>query len=146
MRQGLLILLLPLLLPLGLLALGLFFLHRCVLYVLIWLLWLPSGKDVLFVYSDSPIWHDYMDKEILPLVQERALVLNWSARSSWPRWSLAVHVFRSFGGRRSFNPMVIVFRPLRTARVFRFWEPFKDWKRGYTEPVGRMRDDLRLSL
>jgi hypothetical protein len=146
MRRVLLILLLPVLLPLGIVGFTLYFLHRWALYVLIWLLWLPGGKDVLIVYSDSPIWHDYMEREVLPSVQERAFVLNWSARNTWPRWSLVTHVFRSFGGRRQFNPMVIVFRPLRAAKVFRFWGPFNDWKRGYTEPVGRMRDELRLSL
>ena len=140
------ILLLPLLIPLTILAFALLALHRVVLYMLVWLLWLPRGKDVLFVFSDSPVWRDYMAQQVLPLVQERAVVVNWSERSKWPKWSFSAHVLQTFGGGREFNPLVIVFRPLRRARRFRFWQPFKDWKRGYTEPVERLTNDLRLNL
>jgi len=145
-RAALLVVLLPIIIPFAAAVLALYWLHRLVLYALIWLLWLPRGKDVLLVYSDSPIWHDYMRTQVLPLVQERAVILNWSHQSRWPKWSFSVHVFRSFGGRERFNPMVAVFRPFRSARVFRFWSAFKDWKRGYTEPVERLRNDLVLIL
>lgn len=76
------LLLLPVILPVAVVAFGLFFLYRITLYLLIWTLWLPRGKDILLVYSDSPIWQGYMASEVLPLVQERAVVLNWSQRSS----------------------------------------------------------------
>src|SRR5690242_1898618 len=92
------VLLLPIILPLGLLVLTLYWVHRLLTYVLIWCIWLPKGRDVLVVYSDSPIWRDYMRQEIIPLLDNRAVVLNWSERSKWPKWSFAVHVFRSFGG------------------------------------------------
>jgi len=133
---------LAVILPLCLTALILYLLHRVTLYLLIWLLWLPKGKDVLLVYSDSPIWHDYMATQILPLVEKRAVVLNWSERSKWPRWAFSAHVFRSFGGRREFNPLLVLFCPLRRARVFRFWSAFRDWKHGYTEPLENVRQDL----
>jgi hypothetical protein len=132
----------PLLLLLVIAALVFHLLYRIVLYLLVWSLWLPRGKDVLFVYSDSPIWHEYMATQVLPLVQERAVVLNWSERKKWRRRSLPVAVFWHFGGEREFNPMVVLFRPLRSARVFRFWSAFKDWKRGYREPAYRLRQDL----
>lgn len=134
--------LLPIIIPLVAIVFVLYILHRLGLYVLIWLFWLSQGKDVLLVYSDSPIWHDYMTTQVLPLVQNRAVVLNWSERAKWRKWSFPVHVFRSFGGPQDFNPMVAVFRPLRPARFFRFWPAFKDWKRGYTEPVTRLREEL----
>jgi hypothetical protein len=51
-------------------------------------------------------------------------------------------VFRSFGGRREFNPLVIVFRLFGRARSFRFWQPFQDWKRGYREPLEKIRQEL----
>lgn len=94
------------------------------------------------MYSDSPIWHDYIVTQILPRVHKRAVVLNWSERSKWPRWSFRPHVFRHFGRARQFNPLVILFRPFRRARIFRFWLPFQDWKRGYREPVERLREEL----
>jgi hypothetical protein len=133
---------LPVVLPLALIALALGVAHRAALYALVWTLWLPRGKDILFVCSDSSIWHEYMTTQVLPLVQSRAFVLNWSERKRWPRLSLPVSVFRSFGGGREFNPLVIVFRPFGRARSFRFWQPFQDWKRGYREPVERLRQEL----
>ncbi len=142
----LVVLFLPFVLPLVLVAIVLHILYRITLYLLVWVIWLPRGKDILFVYSDSPIWHDYMATEILPLVQDRAVVLNWSERKKWRRWRLGVAVFHHFAGGREFNPLVMLFRPVRLARVFRFWSAFKDWKRGYREPVDRLRQDLLNAL
>jgi hypothetical protein len=143
---ALVIVLLPFVLPLALVAITFHFLYRIALYLLVWTLWLPRGKDILFVYSDSPIWREYMATEVLPLMQERTVVLNWSERKKWPAWSLGVAVFRHFAGAREFNPLVVLFRPIRSARVFRFWPAFKDWKRGYREPVERLRQDLLSAL
>ncbi len=94
----LIVVLLPLVLPLALFAVANHLLYRALLYLLVWALWLPRGKDILFVYSDSPIWHEYMATQVLPLVRERSVVLNWSERKKWSRWSLGVAVFHHFGG------------------------------------------------
>jgi hypothetical protein len=142
----LLLVLLPFIVPLALLAIASHLLYRALLYTLVWALWLPKGRDVLLVYSDSPIWQEYMTNRVLPLVQERAFVLNWSERKKWSRWTLAVAVFRHFGGAGDFNPLVVLFQPLRLARIFRFWSPFKDWKRGHKDPVERLTQELVASL
>jgi hypothetical protein len=141
-KAALLVLLLPFILPLALMSIILSLLYSGVLCLLVWLVWLPKGRDVLFVYSDSPIWREYMTTEILPLVESRAVVLNWSERSRWSGWSLAVKTFRFFGGGRDFNPLVVLFRPFRRAKVLRFWSAFRDWKRGYREPLERLRQEL----
>jgi hypothetical protein len=138
----LIVALLPLVLPLALFAIANHLVYRALLYLLVWALWLPKGKDILFVYSDSPIWHEYMATQVLPLVQERSVVLNWSERKKWSRWSLGVAVFHHFGGAGDFNPLVVLFQSLRVARVFRFWSAFKDWKRGYKKPVERLAKNL----
>ena len=101
---------------------------------------------MLLVYSDSPMWHEYITTQILPLVQERAVVLNWSERKKWPRWSLGVAVFHHFGGARDFNPLVVFLQPLRLAKIYRFWSAFNDWKRSYKEPVERLTHELLASL
>jgi hypothetical protein len=145
-NTALLLVVLPLILPLALITITLYLPYRIALYLLVWALWLPRGKDILLVYSDSPIWREYVLSEILPLVQGRAVVLNWSERSKWSQWSFRVHLFRAFGGYREFNPLVVLFRPFRRARSFRFWLPFKDWKRGYREPVERLRQELSAVL
>ena len=103
--------------------------------------WLPQGRDTLIVYSDSPVWQDHMRREILPAVGSRAVVLNWSQRARW-RLGLAPAVFWHFGGYREFNPLAIVFRPFRRARVFRLWQPFRDWKHGRGEPLARIESEL----
>ena len=137
---------LPLILPLVVVALVLFAMHRIVLNMLVWMLWLPKGKDTLFVYSDSPIWHDYMTRQVLPLVHDRAIVLNWSERSTWRKWRLTQQVFYTFAGHREFNPMVIIFRPLRRPKLFRFWPAFKQWKKGHPDSVEQLRQELQMTL
>lgn len=130
----LLILLSPGIIVLTLVALALWFgialPYNLCLYTSIHLLWLRRGKDVLFVYSNSPHWKEYIEANILPKMAHRSVVLNWSDRSSWDRWALSVMCFRHFAGSREFNPMAIVFRPFRGAKVFRFWRAFRDYKHG----------------
>ena len=145
-NAALVVLFLPFVLPLVLLAIIFHILYRTTLYLLVWVIWLPGGKDILLVYSDSPIWHEYMATHVLPLVQERAVVLNWSERKKWSKKSLAVSIFYSFAGDREFNPLVIVFRLLRPALILRFWPAFKDRKHGRTESVERLREKLLLAL
>ena len=142
----LVLLFLPIVLPLALITLTFWFAHRIALYAFVWILWLPKGKDILFVSSDSPIWQNYMAMRVLPQIRERAIVLNWSERKEWSPLSFRARVFHSFGGGREFNPLVIWFRPFRQARIYRFWPAFRDWKRGYKEPVERLSQDLLSAI
>jgi hypothetical protein len=138
----LVVLLLPIILPLGLISLVFYLLSATFTYLLIWMLWLSRGRDILFVYSDSPIWHEYMTSQILPRVRERAVILNWSDRKKWSWWSLRARAFRLIGGHREFNPMVVLFRPFRRAQTFRFFHPFDNWKHGYKEPLERLTEEM----
>jgi hypothetical protein len=146
LRFTLIVLLLPVILPLATLGLVLHVLNKAVVYLLVWLWWWPRGKDVLYVSSDSPIWKEYMEVEIFPLVAERAVVLSWSDRNKWPKWSFAVRVFHTFGGRRDFNPMVVLFRPFRRTRVFRFLPAFQERKHGNNASIEQLRGDLVQAL
>jgi hypothetical protein len=132
--------------PVILLVLTVYWAFRLVLHALIILTWLPKGKDTLLVYSQSPIWHDYMTTQILPLVRDRAVVLDWSERKTWRKYSVPVPAFRLLGGYRNFNPLVIHFRPLRPALEFRFWTAFKDWKHGDKKAVEQLRQQLTSVL
>jgi hypothetical protein len=107
----------------------------------VWASWCVRGREILFVYSDSPIWRDYIEERLLPRFGERSLVLNWSQRRKW-RFSLARIVFSHFGGRRAFNPLAVVFRPFRPTRTFRFWQPFQDFKHGKPEALHQMESDF----
>ena len=117
-----------------------------VLYIVIWCFWLPRGKDVLFIYSNSPIWQEYMLSEMLPLVKNRAFILNWSERNLWKRWSLSVLAFRRWGGDKAFNPLILVFRPFRRVETFRFWPAFREWKQGNTVAVDQLKREVARSL
>jgi hypothetical protein len=105
-------------------------LYALLLHVLVWLLWTPAGKRVLFVYSNSPVWQSYIEDNILPRLPRGSVVLNWSERGRWRWWSLSAAVFHFYGGSREFNPLAVVVRPLRWGRTFRFWRAFRDAKHG----------------
>jgi hypothetical protein len=139
---GLLVILLS---PLLLLIAACLLLYAIALHLAIWLWWCTRGKQVLFVYSNSPHWQAYIEAQMLPALGTRAVVMNWSERATWATWSLAPMAFRFFGGDHNFNPMAIVFRPGRVCRVFRFFGPFQDFKHGKPQEVERMKDEL-LSL
>ena len=109
------------------LTIAAWFVAGVLLHLGVWLWWWPQGRDVLFVYSDSPVWSDYIEASILPSIRQRAIIMNWSERRKWPA-GLAWAAFRYFGGAREFNPLAVVFRPF--AQVFRFWQPFHAWKHG----------------
>lgn len=113
-----------------------FFLH-----LRIWFRWSRSGRDILFVYSNSPIWKEYIEENLLPHLGDRAVILNWSERKQWPR-SLEKEVFRHFGGDKEFNPMAVVLRPFRRSHVYRFWSPFRDYKQGCPEALKKMEEEF----
>jgi hypothetical protein len=95
------------------------------LQLVVWLTWCSRGRYVLVVYSDSPIWQEYFEQNVLPAVGSRGVVLNWSDRKQW-----------------EFNPLAIVFQPLAWPRRFRFYSPFKAFKHGRPQEVEEMRRQL----
>jgi hypothetical protein len=140
--QGVLIVpLVPVLLIVAAIAVLAFVVATVCLHITVWSWWCLRGRDVLFVYSDSPLWHDYIEAAILPHLGKRAVVLNWSQRKRW-RISLAGLAFHHFGGYRQFNPLAVVFRPFHRSRVFRFWQPFKDFKHGQPEALQQMEREF----
>ena len=62
-------------------AVFVYFAWGAMLYLAIWL----TRKDpfVIFVYSNSRIWKDYIENEILPAIKDHAMILNWSERRNW---------------------------------------------------------------
>lgn len=110
-----------------------------ILYLAIWLT--HKKSFIIFIYSDSPIWKDYMEQEILPQIQDHAVILNWSERRKW-KSSLAVLAFQYFGGYRNFNPIAMVFRPFHIVETYRFFEAFKEFKRGDRKKVEEIKSEL----
>lgn len=125
--------------PILVVAVLLDLLWGAILYLAIWLTW--REKLIVFVYSDSPTWKDYIGREILPSLQGRAVILNWSERKKW-KTSVAVLAFRYFGGHRNFNPIGMIFRPFHFVKIYRFFEAFKDFKHGDPKRVEDMKGKL----
>ena len=119
------------------------FLWGTILYFSLWLAW--RRQIVIYVYSDSPIWKEYIEREILPYIKDHAVILNWSERRNWKR-SLAVLAFRYFGGYRNYNPIAIVFHPFRLVKTYRFFKAFQEFKRGDSRGVEELKRELFRDL
>lgn len=113
-----------------------------VLYLATWMFWNTRGINVLYVYSNSSNWQDYIESNILPNLPEKSIILNWSERKSWKSLSLANLTFRFFGGDLEFNPMAIVIRPFRRVKIFRFHKAFIDFKHGKTHTLEKKERDF----
>lgn len=131
------------LLPLLLIVILVYLLWGMLLYLAIWLT--HPRELVIFVYSDSPIWKGYLERDILPLIRERAILLNWSEQRSW-KSSLPVLAFNYFAGARDFNPIGIVLRPFHFAKIYRFYKAFQEFKHGDARSVEAMKDQFFMML
>ena len=133
--------LLIVLLPVVVVALLLWLISALLLLAVVWLTWCPRRRYAIVVYSNSPVWSEYFERQVIPQLGERAVVLNWSERKRWTL-SLPVILFWVFGGSRQFNPLAIVFEPLRWPRPFRFYTAFRSFKHGRPEDVEKLRLDF----
>jgi len=80
----------------------------------------------------------------MPRLGNRALILNWSERSTW-RNRLEVNIFRRFGiddDNFNFNPLVIYFRGLRYPLIYRYFFAFRDAKHGDHDALQRLEDHM----
>lgn len=136
-----------LLLPLALIYVAVYILWRQV-WGIVLRLWFRfaharHGRRALFVYSESPNWHEYIEKHILPRIRDRAVVLNWSERGRWQEtrpWE--ARFYRHFAGDREFNPMALVFDPGGRIQPVRFHAAFMKAKRGNEAPLERAEATL----
>jgi hypothetical protein len=105
------------------------------------------GRDLLIVYSNSPHWQAYVEREWLPRWRDRAVVLNWSERKQWPRSTPAVLLFRAFTGYQAFNPVAMVVpRWWGGPTVVPFWQAFRDLKHGNSLALRHAEGQLEEAL
>ena len=143
----------------GILALLLVSLPFLLAWVVLYLLWLlvwgailrvwfwrahaANGRQIFFVYSESPNWQSYIEANILPSIRDRAVVLNWSDRRHWPsRSPWEARFFRRFAGDHEFNPIALVFGPCGRVRPVRFYRAFRDFKHGNESALRRAEAEL----
>ena len=61
---------------------------------------------ILFVYSDSSNWKDYIETNILPRIEAHSIILNWSKRREWgSRMRLETKLFNQWAGPGEFVPV-----------------------------------------
>ena len=140
--RSLFLVLLVLLLPFFLLLGILWFLVCVVVLALVWLTWLPRGRDLLLVYSNSPHWQQYFEAGLLPQIADRAEILNWSERTTWPAASLRTVAFHLFAGAKEYNPLILSFAPLHWPRRVRFYQAFRDLRHGDASTLNSVERQL----
>jgi hypothetical protein len=107
------------------------FAHRLGLKVRFWFRHGRKGKRILFVYSDSSNWKDYIERNILPRIEAHSIILNWSKHREWgSRMRLETSLFNQWAGPGDFVPVAILFSPIGKARTFRLWQPSENPKHG----------------
>lgn len=86
---------------------------------------------ILFVYSDSSNWKDYIETNILPRIEAHSIILNWSKRREWgSQMQLETKLFNQWAGPGEFVPVAILFSPTGKVRTFRLWQPSENPKHG----------------
>ena len=106
-----------------------------------------DGKHILFVYSESPNWQEYIEKNIVPCIEKKAVLLNWSKRSEWrKRKPLEARALFHWGGDSEFNPIAIVFLSGWKVQTIRFHQAFRDYKHGKTKLLKAREEELYAYL
>ena len=101
------------------------------------------GRFVLFVYSDSPNWKDYIEANILPCIKEHVVTLNWSKRREWEQTNpFEAKIFYHWAGEEEFNPMAIILPLSGKVKEVRFWQAFRDFKHGKDKALKAAEDIL----
>jgi len=123
-------------------ALLLYFLYRLILLITVWIFWLPNGKNSLVIYSNSTIWKDDFENKILPQLDSNVVVMNWSERRLWRKYSLESMCFRAFSGRYEYNPIAMKFRLFRWVKRVRFFKAYKASKHGDNTLLEARKEEL----
>jgi len=111
------------------------------------LFWIPQNKSVLFVTSNALRWQEYLEQNIFPKIQTRAVILNRSERNGWKKTrdsALALPIFNHW--LRYECPSAIVFKPWWKPRVFSFRKAFADYKHGKPLALKKLEADFFQSL
>lgn len=91
--------------------------------------WFPQNKVALLVYSDSPNWKEYIDKNWIPKIGNRVTTLNWS-ESNQPgkEKSLESKIHLRFSPPKGYVPMIIFFNKKGPPQVISFHKAFLNFK------------------
>jgi len=105
------------------------------------------GRDVILITSESPIWSDYIRENILPRVENRALVMNWTERRFWRQdMPIAARAYQRWSGEKGMVPSVILVRGFWKIENFSLYQAFRDYKHGKQTTLREIEDKLLSTL
>jgi hypothetical protein len=104
----------------------------------------PHAKDLLIVYSASPHWQAYIDRNWIARWQDRVVVLNrsapdWKARPETPLW-------RHLTGPTDHTPVAIIVPAEGEPTLMRFYSAFQDFKHGKVAALHAQEQALERAL
>lgn len=102
----------------------------------------PLNRHILFSYSDSENWTEYIEREIVPKIADKAIVINRTQEQDWKKqYKLEKKALDNFAGT-GINPVALIFRKGLKVKVIPFYEAFRDLKHGKKESIELKREEL----
>jgi len=102
-----------------------------------------KGKCVLFVYSESPNWREYIETKLLPRLEPHSVILNWSKRREWEsRMQFEMKLFNQWSGPGEFVPVAIVLPLAGKVKTCRLWQLSRNPKHGKDNVSKEAEQDL----
>ena len=88
--------------------------------------WFSKGRHIFFLYSDSKKWKEYFEQKLVPKIQDKAVIWNWSTRQKdgWNENLIEAQIMSLFRPMGFFYPMAIVFLPSGDVKTFQFYTPY----------------------
>lgn len=102
----------------------------------------PKSKYILFIYSDSEHWAPYIEQNIIPKIQESAIIINRTKQQNWKQEYKAEYKAIAHWAHEDINPIALVFKPYRRVKSFRFYEAFRDYKHGKDSSLHAMCNEF----
>ena len=90
----------------------------------------PNEKFILFTYSESENWSQYIEENIIPEISNHAVVINRTKQQNWKEeYPLELKAIEVLAGLEV-NPIALIFRNGLRVRKVTLFEAFRDLKHG----------------
>ncbi len=106
--------------------------------------WFSKNQHIFFLYSDSKKWKDYFEKEIIPKIQSKASVWNWSTRQKdgWNNNSIEAKILKLYRPIGFFYPMAFVILPSGQIKIFQFYQSYVKMLKSGNEEYKRLEKEF----
>jgi hypothetical protein len=83
-----------------------------------------QNKKMLFAYSNSPVYKDYVESTILPMIKSKAIIFNWSERKKWDKNDDFVRLFRNIHRKvrwekSGFVPFIVIPKSMKSLQIIK---------------------------